>query len=235
MASYCNISLVIPHFNRFAFLLECVQGVLEHPRIDEICISDDCSTDGSYEKLQSWAETQPKVRLQQNTLNQDCYINKHQSVSMARNKWVILFDDDNVIGLDYVDVLCALPEWKENTVYCPEFARPHFDYRAFSGTMVTRHNVSSLMKSKHFPTVLNTANYFFSRDTYLYNWDGTVNPHTADSIYLAYRLLAAGKRLYVTPGLHYFHRVHDGSHFKRENYKTGKFAAEIETKLKSLR
>jgi len=231
-----SVTLAIPTFNRYRFLLECVQNVIGDPRISEITISDDFSTDGSFSKLMAWAaKHHPKVTLYRNRSNVDCYANKAQAVRGARRDWVILFDDDNVMPSTYLDVLFALPEWDRDTVYCPEFAEPHFDYTEFSGMTVTRQNVAGLMTRPPFATALNTANYFFHKSSYLGVWDGSVNPHTADSIYQAYRLLNAGKKLYITPGLRYFHRVHDGSHFKREHHKTGRFASEVEARLKSLK
>lgn len=230
------VSLVIPHFNRFDFLLECVQHVIGDPRVTEICISDDHSTDGSYEKLVEWASKDRfKVNLFRNSKNQDCYRNKFMGVCAASSNWVILFDDDNIIGKDYIDTLFALPVWDEETVYCPEFAQPHFDYRAFSGLTVTRKNVASFMPRPHFATALNTANYFFYRPNWVKVWNGALDPHTADSIYQAYRLLQGGQKLYITPGLQYFHRVHEGSHYKRNVHKTGRFAREVEIYLKDLK
>lgn len=230
------ISLVIPHFNRYAMLLDCVQHVLDDPRIVEICISDDHSLDGSFEKLMKWAgKFWPKVSLYRSEQNRDCYFNKHRGVQLAKHDWVILFDDDNVMPTAYLDTLEDLPTWETDTVYCPEFAEPHFDYRAFSGITITRQNVASLMSRPHFTTALNTANYFFHRETWLGVWNNCSNPHTADSIYQAYRLLAAGKKLYITPGLQYFHRVHAGSHYKNNVHKTGLLTKQIEDKLRALK
>ncbi len=66
-------------------------------------------------------------------------------------------------------------------------------------------------------------------------WDGSVNPHTADTIYQNFNWLRAGKQLVIVKGLRYFHRVHDGSHFKLNRKKTGSFAAEVEQKLSMLK
>lgn len=233
--SHPQISIAIPHFNRFQFVQECLAGVLNDSRVREIVINDDCSTDDSYQRLCQWAYDRPKVSLFRNRANVDCYRNKRHAVSLASTDWVILFDDDNILTGSYLDALWKLPQWDEDTVYCPEFAEPHFDYRAFSGMTAHRGNVAKLMKEKHFATALNTANYFFNRNTWMGVWDGTVNPHTADSIYQAYRLLQAGKKLMFVPGLRYFHRVHEGSHYKRNVHRTGNFANQVEAKLNGLR
>jgi glycosyltransferase involved in cell wall biosynthesis len=228
------VSLVIPTYNRYDFLTECLAFVLEDDRIGEIVLSDDASTDGSFEKLHSLFETHPKVKLYQNEQNLDCYRNKHAAVERATWPWVILFDDDNIMPVKYLDTLFALLKWEDDVVYCPEYAEPHFDYTAFAGETITRENVHLFADKPHFFTALNTANYFFHRDDWLRVWDYGAEPNTADSIYQAYRLLNGGKRMTIVPGLRYFHRVHAGSHYKNNVHKTKDFAKEVERKLKGL-
>ena len=229
------IALAVPHFNRPDFLQACLHNVLEDPRVAEIVVSDDCSQPSDYRKVLDLFGWVKKIRIFRNAKNQDCYRNKKLAVERATLPWVILFDDDNVMPKAYVDTLFALPAWHEDTVYCPEFAEPHFDYRAFAGLKVSRTSVARLCPRPNFFTALNTANYFFHRPTWLSVWDGMVDPHTADSIYQAYRLLDAGKKLAIVPGLRYFHRVHSGSHYKQNVHLTGDFARQVEQKLKEMR
>lgn len=229
------VSLAIPTHNRFGLVLECLGPVLADQRIGEVVLSDDCSTDGSFERLLSRFGSHPKVRLYRNKQNVDCYFNKRMAVELASLPWVILFDDDNVIKPDYLNTIFSLPDWDRNTVYCPEWAQPHFDYRKYSGLLIDRASVSRYMFHSSFKTALNTCNYFVNRDAYLEVWDGSRNPYTADSIFQVYNWLRSGKRLLIVRGLRYFHRVHPGSHFKRNNKKTGGFAKEIEAALMRMR
>jgi glycosyltransferase involved in cell wall biosynthesis len=227
-----EIAVALTHYNRFAFTLECLAQVVDDLRVGEIVISDDVSTDGSYDQLRAHFAPKSKVRIFRNEKNLDCYANKQAAVRRCFKDWVVLFDSDNILYRAYLDVLFSLPDWDENTVYCPVFAQPHFDYRAFAGLTVTRANLHQHLDRPSFQTALNTANYFFHRSAYLAVWNSTVNPHTADSIYMAYCLLDAGKSLAFVPGLQYFHRVHDKSHYKLNHHKTGSFVA---TTLKLLR
>lgn len=230
------VSLAVPTHNRFDLVLECIDFVWDDPRIGEIVLSDDCSNDGSFEKLiKHFGPDHPKVRIYRNKSNVDCYYNKRQAVELATLPWVILFDDDNILNFDYLNTLWKLPEWDDNTVYCPEWAEPHFDYRKFAGISVDHKNVGSLATNGTFRTALNTCNYFVNRQSYLDVWDGNRNPHTSDSIFQIYNWLKNGKKLLIVPGLRYFHRVHAGSHFKKNNTKTGSFAKEIETALMRMR
>jgi len=253
-----SISLAITHFNRYAFLLECIAQVKDDPRIAEIVISDDASTDGSYEKLVESFRDLPKVRLFRNEKNLDCYFNKQKAVERAMGEWVILFDSDNILSKAYLDALFALEGWDPQTVYCPEFAEPSFDYRSWSGQIISSKNVAALMtppapsappvpnrarggrtplrpNKTNFGCLLNTCNYFVHRASYLEVWDGSVNPHTADSIYQIYNWLRSGRQLMVVSGLRYFHRLHDGSHYKLNHHLTKGFDRVVEDKLRQVK
>lgn len=230
-----QISLALTHYNRFDMLVESIRQVWRDPRISEIVIVDDASTDGSYLKLVEFYQDEPKVKVWLNHENVDCYRNKRGAVEACTNEWLILFDCDNVLNTEYLDRLFAYPEWNPKVIYCPDYARPHFNYTAFSGLTVTHENIAQLMQREHFATALNTANYFVHRQSYIEVWDGSVNPHTADSIFHAYNWLKAGNSMKIVDGLRYFHRVHEGSHYKNNVHKTGNFAKEVEQKLRQLR
>lgn len=230
-----QISLAIPTHNRFEMVLECVADVIDDPRIDEIVLSDDCSDNGSFEKLVAHFTGHPKVRLYRNKRNLDCYFNKQQAVERSSNQWCILFDDDNILTRSYLDTLYSVPEWNPQTVYCPDWAQPHFDYRRFSGWRLTKNNIAGHMRIPHFKCALNTCNYFVNRHAYLSVWDGSVNPHTSDSMFQLYNWLKSGRDIKFLTGLRYFHRIHPGSHYRTNHKKTGSFAKELEQRLATLR
>lgn len=229
------LSLAITHYNRADLLLESISLIHDDPRIAEIVISDDCSHDGSYERLQKEFRHNAKVCLHQNEQNRDVYANKARALSLCSHLWCVLFDSDNLLTPEYLSAIFALHAWEPNTFYLPVFAEPHFDYRAFSGQTITRQNVSQFMSEPMFPTALNTANHLVNRDEYLRVWEPGIDPHTSDSIYMNLLWLKAGGSLYFVPSMHYFHRIHSGSHFMTDNHKTGNFAAKVEAQLRKLR
>ncbi len=230
-----TISLVLTTFNRFDMVLEAISKVINDPRVGEIVICDDRSTDDSYDRLVNHFDQNLKVHVFDNLRNLDCYRNKHKAMEWASSEWCILFDSDNILPVKYLDTLFALPQWDPDIVYCPEFAEPNFDYTAFSGHLVDRGTVAAFMKQKHFATCLNTCNYFVHRDNYLNVWDRSVDPHTSDSIYQMLNWFRAGKKAMIVPGLRYFHRVHDGSHYIKNHHKTGNFAKMVENELSALK
>ena len=252
-----EITLAITHHNRYWFLLECIDDVLHDERIREIVIVDDCSTDGSYEKLTAHFASNPKVKIFRNETNLDCYRNKREAIAKSTSDWVILFDSDNVITKAYLDALYRIESWDPRVIYCPDFAQPHFDYTAFADRLIDRHQLRRIYDadppipplsvrrrtirvpppangSVRYGTLLNTCNYFVFRPGYLEVWDGSVDPHTADTIYQAYNWLKSGRSVFVVPGLRYHHRIHEESHYKKNKHLTGNFLFEVEQKLKAL-
>jgi hypothetical protein len=161
------------------------------------------------------------------------------SLTYAKNKWCILLDSDNTLPKDYIDKIYQIENWDGYVACLPSFAAPHFDYRRYNGFQITKENVRSFMHDPTFTTCLNTANFFVNKDFYIQSWDGSVNPNTADSIYMNYRLLNNGGKLYVVPDLTYEHRVDNhkdeqGGHYGMNQHKTGSFHAETEQKLRQL-
>jgi hypothetical protein len=112
---------------------------------------------------------------------------------------------------------------------------PYFDYREFSGVHVNRSNVASYMDKKMFATALNTCNYFVNKEEYLKCFDPNVDPHSSDSIYMAYRWLNMGNTIHFVPNLTYSHLVHEDSHYKLNCSKDPDFYVKIEENLKNMK
>lgn len=229
------LSLCIPTYNRTDLLYESFAQVIDDARISEIVILDDNSTAQIWNELVDATKHLPKVSLHSNVINWGCYHNKRRVVELAKNPWVILFDSDNVITTEYIDTIWDLQgTWDKNVLLQPEFARPHFDFRKYSGELIWALNVRQFASDQTFCTMLNAMNYFVNREEYLRTFEDRPEPWTADSLLQNYNWLRNGNGIYVTPGLQYDHRVHDGSHYKEHHRKTGNLYNELVHKLKSL-
>lgn len=234
-----EISLAIPTFNRVDLLFQSFDKVKDNDAIGEIVIVDDASDGNVYKEIEERAKWIPKIKLFRNEQNRDCYYNKFTAVSYCSNEWTILLDSDNTIDFNYLYRLSQISQWNPKTAYLPSLAAPHFDYRKYEGLEVTKENVREFMEDSTFRTCLNTANYFVNRDFYIKCWDGSINPHTSDSIYMNYLYLKNGGSLYIVPSLTYQHRVdnhgsEEKGHYISNCHKTGNFHAEVEQKLKEL-
>jgi len=237
-----SITVAITNFNREQLLYESIEQVIDDPRISEIVISDDASEYGLYTRVVNHYKAYPKVKIYRNEKNLDCYLNKHKAVSLATNEWVLLIDSDNVFSKEFINKLFSEKEyWSKDQIFQPSFAKPHFDFTAFDMDVIDRRNVSDFMMRHQFQTMLNAANHFFNRERWLEVFDSSVDPVTSDSIYQMYRWLDDGNCIYITPDLHYEHRVsnhgkEEGSHYVKRNKKTPKgFHESIVNKLKAMR
>lgn len=228
------ISICITTYQRTDLLFESFRQVINDDRISEIVIVDDASTDEVYNTVAWYCKDIPKVKLHRNDHNIGCYRNKAKAVSLACKDWVVIFDSDNIITPDYIDIIYGC-SWSREMVYQPVFAKPHFDFTKFSGLEIHRHNVHQYASDQTFCTALNAMNYFVHRDEFLKRWEDRAEPWTADSILQNYNWLKAGNSIYFCPGLEYEHKVHDGSHYKEHHRKTGNLYNEIVQKLKALR
>lgn len=64
--------------------------------------------------------------------------------------------------------------------------------------------------------LFNTCNYVVHRDSYISIWEENKEMKGSDTIWFNYLWLKAGKSFFVVPGMHYQHRVHNGSGFMQD-------------------
>lgn len=231
-----KISICIPTWDRVSMTLQAFEKVLNDERVSEIVLCDDCSDDSVFQQLKSLTANSPKVKVFRNEVNIDCYQNKRQVIGFSTNQWNILFDSDNILGVDYLDKIFAIENWDANTVYCPVFAQPHFDYTAFAHLVIDKHNVAHYVNEPMFLTALNTMNFFVNQNSYKEVWDGKVDPVTSDSIYFNYCWLNSGRKIKFVDGLTYFHRVWPGSHYQKNVNRTPTgFHDAVVERLKNLK
>lgn len=230
-----KVSLCITNYNRFDLTVKSFEHVLYDDRIKEVIIVDDCSDENIYKQLSNYCKAFHKIKLFRNEVNLDCYLNKKQAIKKASSEYCILLDSDNIVLPDYLNKIYA-HDWHEDTIFQPSFAKPHFDYTQYEGLTITRENVAAFMKMQMFSTMLNTNNFFVNRSEYLNCFDDKVDPVTSDSIYFCYCWLARGNKIFVIPDLHYFHLVHNKSHYQNNVARTPNgLHEEIEQKLYELR
>jgi glycosyltransferase involved in cell wall biosynthesis len=235
MKSQRTVSICIPTWERPKQTIESFANVYEDERISEIIIVDDASSEESFDKLKQTTDHLPKVKLFRNETNLDCYRNKKRTVELADSDYVILFDSDNGLRTDYLDRVFSL-EWDSRTIFTPSFAQPHFDFTAYEGLTLSKHNVSDYIYKPMLETMLNAANYFVNKNEYLRVWDGGTDPVTSDSIFQCYNWLRHGNEIYVTPDLTYDHVVHEGSHYRNNVNRTPQGLHEsILQKIKNLK
>lgn len=233
-----KISLAITSYNRYEMTIESFAQVIEDPRIDDIVILDDYSTDNSYERLRDYFKGNEKVRVIRQAQNRGMLVNKFHAVGYARNEWVILLDSDNKIDTSYIDAFFNIATLGDDhefcVIYAPEFARPTFDYRKFSGKTINSGNVKALIKDSMGACLLNTCNYVVRKDTYVKVFRDNISIKGTDTLWFNYLWLKDGNSIYVVPGMQYDHLVHDHSTWKEHANYNMKMADSINKKILAL-
>ncbi|MDA9973800.1 glycosyltransferase [Gammaproteobacteria bacterium] len=118
MSKSASFSICIPTFNRFSclqYLVNQLIGFLENEKLNlEICISDNCSTDETWEYIQGVAQRHSQFKIYKQEYNIGGYGNGIFVTSMATSEWMIVIgDDDCFIGPGFCDLLQALPSFRD--------------------------------------------------------------------------------------------------------------------------
>lgn len=230
-----KLSLAITTYNRYEMTVESFAQVIDDPRLTEILLLDDASTDDSYLKLVEHFRANDKVKVMRQATNQGMAENKKCAIALASGDRVLILDSDNKIDKSYIDAIYIEGNLHDDTVInCAEFAYPNFDFRKYSGQFIDYKNAKRFMSHDMFRCFLNCCNYVVPQKTYLdvYQKDDTVKE--ADTIAFNYRWLKAGYSFYIVPGCGYFHRTHAESGFMKNIDYNMKKAKEIENKIMQL-
>jgi len=219
-----GISVAIPYYNTSIFAEVVLLPLLKDERINDIVVMDDHSED--YNEMLSTVkclDAEGKVRVFRNPRRYGPLRNKVDAVEKCRNDWVIILDSDNTIERDYVDVLFALGRWDEHTIYCPDFAKPHFNFTRWSGRTIDRKNIKNMIEvgGERVVQMLCDMNYFVNKSEFLKAVEAYKNDdYTAmDVLYVNTLWLERGNKLKIVKGLQYIHRIHGDSSCMKANPK----------------
>ncbi len=101
LKTYPLISVIIPTYNRLGMLKKAVQSVInqKYPTI-EIIVINDCSSDGTFEYLESLKQQISNLVIIHNTSNLNAGKNRQLGYLQSSGKYIVFLDDDDF----YTDV-----------------------------------------------------------------------------------------------------------------------------------
>jgi glycosyltransferase involved in cell wall biosynthesis len=113
--SLMKVSAILLCYNQKKFIAEQFRALLaqDYEEDFEIIISDDASTDGSYEYLKELVETEGGGRniiLNRNPINLGIAGNLQSAVDLSHGEWIIKFDGDDIARKDRISVSMKLTE-----------------------------------------------------------------------------------------------------------------------------
>ncbi|SRR5579875_30244 len=95
-----TIAICIPSYNHANFLAGCIESVLaQDARPDEFIVRDDCSTDGTWERLASYRE---ELLVLRNTVNVGIAKNYDRLLRDATSDYVVLLSSDDLLHSSFV-------------------------------------------------------------------------------------------------------------------------------------
>jgi glycosyltransferase involved in cell wall biosynthesis len=102
------ISVIIPVYNTKQYLKSCLNSVLAQTYSNlEILFIDDGSTDGSGALLDSFAETDPRIRVIHQANGGVCAA-RNRGIEEAAGEWLSFIDSDDTLEPDLYQTLMAL-------------------------------------------------------------------------------------------------------------------------------
>jgi glycosyltransferase involved in cell wall biosynthesis len=98
MTDQARISFVVPCFNEeenVAATVETIREVMSKHDEYEVILVDDCSRDGTLQRMHELAESEPRVRVLGNPVNVGLGGSYKRGVAVARGKYVMMVPGDN--------------------------------------------------------------------------------------------------------------------------------------------
>jgi glycosyltransferase involved in cell wall biosynthesis len=90
-----DVTVVIPTYNRRDIIGPTIAGALSQEGVDlEVVVVDDCSTDGTAERLRYVDD--PRLRVLRNPGNLRQAASRNRGIAAARGSWVAFLDDDDL-------------------------------------------------------------------------------------------------------------------------------------------
>ena len=116
------LSAVMPVFNEAATIAEVISVVLAQRPVQELVIVDDCSTDGTWDRLQPLAKNEPRIKLFRHPVNQGKGAALRTGITHATSDLVIIQDADlEYDPAEYHRLLAPMLAGKADVVFGSRF------------------------------------------------------------------------------------------------------------------
>jgi glycosyltransferase involved in cell wall biosynthesis len=116
------LSVVMPVFNEAATVGEVIKTVLAQRPVQQLIIVDDCSKDGTWEKLQPLAQNEPRIKLVRHEINQGKGAALRTGITHTTSAIVIIQDADlEYDPSEYFRLLTPILSGKADVVFGSRF------------------------------------------------------------------------------------------------------------------
>ena len=141
------VSVVIPAFNRSAYIGRAVKSVVEQTYAElEVIVVDDCSTDNTVEVVSALADSDRRIALLRHDNNKGAQAARNTGIKAAKGAWIAFLDSDDEWLIDSLAARYKVAmEQNVQVVHSecyvvryPETSRKLFGVPAISGTVLDK-------------------------------------------------------------------------------------------------
>ena len=114
------VSVIMPAYNAEKYISEAIQSVISQTYTNwELFVLDDCSTDGTAEIAEGFANADSRIRLLRNPQNLGVARTRNRGFDLANGEWIALLDSDDVWHSDKLEKqLTVAKEIGAEIIYC---------------------------------------------------------------------------------------------------------------------
>lgn len=201
-------SILIAHYNNYSYFTECYKSILEQTHQDfEIVLVDDCSTDGSLEKIKTLTQNDSRVKLFKNDVNKGVGFTKRRCAENAIGEICGFVDPDDAITRNALER--SLQEYKKATTIATHSQFLLCDSHLKTDSIFPK---TGPVKNgnKNFFNVGLEVNHFFTFRKSAYDKTSGINPGLTSAVDqdLYLKLYDTGDFKYIEEPL-YLYRLHE--------------------------
>lgn len=173
-----KVTIVTITYNSSKFVRQAIESILAQSYTDyEYLISDDCSSDNTWEIIQEYKD--PRIKAWRNKTNLGEYPNRNLTLKEARGEYIIWIDGDDIFyphGLEFMvkmldafpnsTMACSRPYW-DNMVYPVELTpEESLKYEFLGSPVLVNGFPDTLFKTKFLQNINGFTEGIISGDTY---------------------------------------------------------------------
>ncbi|WP_277110341.1 glycosyltransferase family 2 protein [Chryseobacterium taklimakanense] len=203
-----TFSILIAHYNNFAYFTECYRSILKQTYQNfEVILVDDCSTDGSLEKIRELAVNDPRVKIFKNEQNKGVGFTKRRCAENASGEICGFVDPDDAIVENALER--SITEYQD-----PEIVATHSQFQICDSRLKINRLFPSTKSVKNknpkFFNINLEVNHFFTFRKSAYDRTSGINADLTSAVDqdLYLKLYETGNFKYIKEPL-YLYRLHD--------------------------
>lgn len=113
-----KVSVCIPTYNQVNYIEKSIRSAYDQTlRPIEIIVSDDASTDGTYDLLKKLSAEIPVLKIHRQPVNLGIAGNVDSCLRLAKGEFITRLDSDDYLAHDYLEKLCELLQNHPNAAY----------------------------------------------------------------------------------------------------------------------